>query len=203
MKHVRDMKGRRLSLPGNVDDVAQQLEQIWQEIPQVTIRELYHSIPCRVAGYIQATVHDLKFVNRHLLQVIYMQHPTAIMRATSKLLCYYQITSELTDEDEGDKNEVNTGEISENDVPGRVCGHKDKVNVKKPNLTNSYYKHMGGVENHDWFAGLYSTKIRWKKVVLATFYTFPGCSHAPQDTTLQGSHELTGNPCLIWYTEDS
>ncbi|GFV88269.1 hypothetical protein TNCV_4543151 [Trichonephila clavipes] len=40
------------------------------------------------------------------------------MRATSKLLCYYQITSELTDEDEGDKNEVNTGEISENDVPG-------------------------------------------------------------------------------------
>ncbi|GFV88268.1 uncharacterized protein TNCV_4543141 [Trichonephila clavipes] len=60
MKHVRDMKGRRLSLPGNVDDVAQQLEQIWQEIPQVTIRELYHSIPCRVAGYIQATGRENK-----------------------------------------------------------------------------------------------------------------------------------------------
>ncbi|GFY36384.1 transposable element Tc1 transposase [Trichonephila clavipes] len=28
-EHVWDMMGRRLHLPGNVDDLAQQLEQIW------------------------------------------------------------------------------------------------------------------------------------------------------------------------------
>ncbi|GFU83606.1 uncharacterized protein TNCV_1886411 [Trichonephila clavipes] len=33
-----NMIGRRLPLPGNVDDLAQRLEQIWQEIPQETIR---------------------------------------------------------------------------------------------------------------------------------------------------------------------
>ncbi|GFV69237.1 transposable element Tcb1 transposase [Trichonephila clavipes] len=51
---VWDMMGRRLHLPGNVDDLSRQLEQIWQEIPQETIRILYHSLSRRVATFIQA-----------------------------------------------------------------------------------------------------------------------------------------------------
>ncbi|GFW74020.1 uncharacterized protein TNCV_545441 [Trichonephila clavipes] len=47
---IDDMMGMRLHLPGNVDDLAQQLEQIWQEIPKKTIRVLYHSVPRRVAA---------------------------------------------------------------------------------------------------------------------------------------------------------
>ncbi|KFM63882.1 Transposable element Tcb1 transposase, partial [Stegodyphus mimosarum] len=43
-----DMMGRRLHLPGNVVDLVRQLEKIWHEIPQKTIRELYHSMPRRV-----------------------------------------------------------------------------------------------------------------------------------------------------------
>ncbi|GFY28715.1 transposable element Tc1 transposase [Trichonephila clavipes] len=39
-----DLMGRRLHLPGNVDDLACQLEQIWQKIPQETIRVLYHYV---------------------------------------------------------------------------------------------------------------------------------------------------------------
>ncbi|GFU48893.1 transposable element Tc1 transposase [Trichonephila clavipes] len=34
IKHVWDMMGRRMHLPGNVDDLARQLEQFWQKIPQ-------------------------------------------------------------------------------------------------------------------------------------------------------------------------
>ncbi|GFT11401.1 transposable element Tc1 transposase [Trichonephila clavipes] len=45
IEHVWDMVRRRLPLPGNVDDLARQLEQIWQEIPQDTIKVLYHSMP--------------------------------------------------------------------------------------------------------------------------------------------------------------
>ncbi|GFT54045.1 hypothetical protein TNCV_154021 [Trichonephila clavipes] len=48
------MLGRRMYLPGNVDDLAQQSEQIWQKIPQETIRVLYQSMSRRVAAYIQA-----------------------------------------------------------------------------------------------------------------------------------------------------
>ncbi|GFV52240.1 transposable element Tcb1 transposase [Trichonephila clavipes] len=33
IEHVWDMRGRRLYLPGNVDDLTRQLEQIWQNIP--------------------------------------------------------------------------------------------------------------------------------------------------------------------------
>ncbi|GFT84222.1 transposable element Tc1 transposase [Trichonephila clavipes] len=55
IQHVQDMKGRRLRLPGTVDPLARQLEQIWQEIPQETIRVPYHSMPHRVAACIQAT----------------------------------------------------------------------------------------------------------------------------------------------------
>ncbi|GFU31085.1 transposable element Tc1 transposase [Trichonephila clavipes] len=51
---VFDLMRMRLHLPGNVDDLARQLEQIWQEISQKTIRVLYHSIPRRVAACIQA-----------------------------------------------------------------------------------------------------------------------------------------------------
>ncbi|GFV91332.1 uncharacterized protein TNCV_898491 [Trichonephila clavipes] len=53
MEHVRDMLGRRLHLLGNVDDLAQQLEKIWQEIPQETFRVLYHSMSRRAAACIQ------------------------------------------------------------------------------------------------------------------------------------------------------
>ncbi|GFS65977.1 transposable element Tcb1 transposase [Trichonephila clavipes] len=42
IEHVWNMMGRRLHLPGNADDLARQLEQIWQEIPQEIIRVLYH-----------------------------------------------------------------------------------------------------------------------------------------------------------------
>ncbi|XP_035205191.1 piggyBac transposable element-derived protein 3-like [Stegodyphus dumicola] len=48
------------------------------------------------------------------------------------------------------------------DLKRRVRGHKDKVNVKMPNLINSYNKRMGGVDHHDWLAELYSIKIRGK-----------------------------------------
>ncbi|GFW64810.1 hypothetical protein TNCV_4451121 [Trichonephila clavipes] len=47
------MMGRRLHLPGNVDELDRQLEQIFYEIPQETIRELYHSMPLHVAACIQ------------------------------------------------------------------------------------------------------------------------------------------------------
>ncbi|GFV34600.1 transposable element Tcb1 transposase [Trichonephila clavipes] len=54
IEHVWDMMGRRLHLPGNVDDLVTQLEQIWQEIPQETIRVLYHSMSHCVAACIKA-----------------------------------------------------------------------------------------------------------------------------------------------------
>ncbi|GFX39898.1 transposable element Tc1 transposase [Trichonephila clavipes] len=50
--HFWDMMDRQLHLPGNVDDLTRQLEQIWQGIPQETIRVLYHSMPRRVAACI-------------------------------------------------------------------------------------------------------------------------------------------------------
>ncbi|GFU02425.1 transposable element Tc1 transposase [Trichonephila clavipes] len=54
IEHVWDIMGRRLHLPGNVNDLAQQLEKIGQEISQETIRVLYHSMSRRVATCIQA-----------------------------------------------------------------------------------------------------------------------------------------------------
>ncbi|GFX10449.1 transposable element Tc1 transposase [Trichonephila clavipes] len=54
IEHVRDMMGKQLHPPGNVDDLTRQLEHIWQEIPQGTIRVLYHSISRRLAACIQA-----------------------------------------------------------------------------------------------------------------------------------------------------
>ncbi|GFY25014.1 transposable element Tcb1 transposase [Trichonephila clavipes] len=47
IEHVWDMKGRRLRLPGNVDVLSQILKQMWQEIPQETIRVPNRSI-CNV-----------------------------------------------------------------------------------------------------------------------------------------------------------
>ncbi|GFX83231.1 transposable element Tcb1 transposase [Trichonephila clavipes] len=54
IEHVWDTMGRRLHLLWYVDDRTRQLEQIWQEIPQETIRVLYHSRPRSVAAYIRA-----------------------------------------------------------------------------------------------------------------------------------------------------
>ncbi|GFW31141.1 transposable element Tcb1 transposase [Trichonephila clavipes] len=54
IEHVWNIMGRRLHLSGNVDNLSRQLEQIWQEIPQVTIRVLYHSTSRRVASCFQA-----------------------------------------------------------------------------------------------------------------------------------------------------
>ncbi|GFX38103.1 transposable element Tcb2 transposase [Trichonephila clavipes] len=48
-----NMMRRRLHLPGNVNDLARQLEQIWLEIPQETIRVLYPFMSLRVAACIQ------------------------------------------------------------------------------------------------------------------------------------------------------
>ncbi|GFX01206.1 transposable element Tcb1 transposase [Trichonephila clavipes] len=53
IEHVWDTMERRLHLPWNVDDLARQLEQIWQETSQETTRVLYHSMPRRVAACIQ------------------------------------------------------------------------------------------------------------------------------------------------------
>ena len=53
IEHVWDMMGRRSHLARNVDDLIRQLERIWQEISQETIRELYRSMPRRVAACIQ------------------------------------------------------------------------------------------------------------------------------------------------------
>ncbi|GFR07077.1 hypothetical protein TNCT_102041 [Trichonephila clavata] len=41
----------------------------------------------------------------------------------------------------------------------RVRGHKDKTNVKVPNLKNSYNKHREFLDNHDWFTGFHSIVI--------------------------------------------
>ncbi|GFU35772.1 transposable element Tc1 transposase [Trichonephila clavipes] len=54
IEHFWDMMGIRLHLPRNVDNLARQLEQIWQDIPQETIKVLYHSMSRRVAVCIQA-----------------------------------------------------------------------------------------------------------------------------------------------------
>ncbi|GFW66453.1 transposable element Tc1 transposase [Trichonephila clavipes] len=52
VEHVWDMMGRQQHLPGNVDDLPQKLEHIWQEIMQETIKVFYHSMPRRVAACI-------------------------------------------------------------------------------------------------------------------------------------------------------
>ncbi|GFV66920.1 transposable element Tc1 transposase [Trichonephila clavipes] len=54
IQHVWNMMRRRLHLPGNVDDLAQQVEKNYEEIPQETASVLYHSWPRRVAACIQA-----------------------------------------------------------------------------------------------------------------------------------------------------
>ncbi|XP_071035183.1 uncharacterized protein [Parasteatoda tepidariorum] len=51
---IEHMMGRRFHLARNFDDLVRQLDRIWQEIPQETIRELHRSMPRRVAACIQA-----------------------------------------------------------------------------------------------------------------------------------------------------
>ncbi|GFV75141.1 transposable element Tc1 transposase [Trichonephila clavipes] len=53
IEHVWDMMERQLHVPGNVDDLARQLEQVWEEILQ-TIWVLYHFMASNVAACIQA-----------------------------------------------------------------------------------------------------------------------------------------------------
>ncbi|UYV70855.1 hypothetical protein LAZ67_8000866 [Cordylochernes scorpioides] len=55
IEHIWDVMGRRLQPSRNVDYLARQLETIWQEIPQHTIRNLYQSIIRRVAACIHAS----------------------------------------------------------------------------------------------------------------------------------------------------
>ncbi|UYV65955.1 hypothetical protein LAZ67_3005997 [Cordylochernes scorpioides] len=55
IEHIWDVMGRRLPPSRNVDYLARQLETIWQEIPQHTIRNLYQSMTRRVAACIQAS----------------------------------------------------------------------------------------------------------------------------------------------------
>ncbi|GFV34426.1 transposable element Tcb1 transposase [Trichonephila clavipes] len=64
IEHVWNMTKRRLPLPWNADKLTRQLEQIWQEISQETIRVLYHSMPRRVAACIHTKIgkHINEFV---------------------------------------------------------------------------------------------------------------------------------------------
>ncbi|UYV82585.1 hypothetical protein LAZ67_22000050 [Cordylochernes scorpioides] len=55
IEHIWDVMGRRLQPSRNVDYLPRQLETIWQEIPQHTIRNLYQSMTRRVAACIQAS----------------------------------------------------------------------------------------------------------------------------------------------------
>ncbi|UYV76563.1 hypothetical protein LAZ67_14001162 [Cordylochernes scorpioides] len=55
IEHIWDVMGRRLQPSRNVDYLARQLETIWQEIPQHTIRNLYQSMTRLVAACIQAS----------------------------------------------------------------------------------------------------------------------------------------------------
>ncbi|GFU12979.1 transposable element Tc1 transposase [Trichonephila clavipes] len=64
--HAWHMMGRQLHLPRNVDDLVRNLDQIWQEVPQETIRELYHSMPLRVPACIQVGQHVIELVNLQL-----------------------------------------------------------------------------------------------------------------------------------------
>ncbi|GFV54974.1 transposable element Tcb2 transposase [Trichonephila clavipes] len=56
--------GRRLHLPGNVDDLVRQMKQIWEEIQQEIIREIYHSMPRRVVACVQAKAIEFCFFFR-------------------------------------------------------------------------------------------------------------------------------------------
>ncbi|UYV63751.1 hypothetical protein LAZ67_2005502 [Cordylochernes scorpioides] len=60
IEHIWDVMGRRLQPSRKVDYLARQLETIWQEIPQHTIRNLYQSMTRRVAACIQATERTVK-----------------------------------------------------------------------------------------------------------------------------------------------
>ncbi|UYV75101.1 SIM2 [Cordylochernes scorpioides] len=64
IEHIWDVMGRRLQPSRNVDYLARQLETIWQEIPQHTIRNLYQSMTRRVAACIQAIKCRLSFRSR-------------------------------------------------------------------------------------------------------------------------------------------
>ncbi|UYV80155.1 hypothetical protein LAZ67_18001840 [Cordylochernes scorpioides] len=55
--HIWDVMGRRLQPSRNVDYLTRQLETIWQDIWQHTIRNLYQSMTRRVAVCIQARRH--------------------------------------------------------------------------------------------------------------------------------------------------
>ncbi|UYV79773.1 K02A2.6-like [Cordylochernes scorpioides] len=55
IEHIWDVMGRRLQPSRNVDYLARQLETIWQEIPQHTIRNLYQSMTRWGAACIQVS----------------------------------------------------------------------------------------------------------------------------------------------------
>ncbi|UYV82173.1 hypothetical protein LAZ67_21001252 [Cordylochernes scorpioides] len=57
IEHIWDVMGRDLQPSRNVDYLARQLETIWQEIPQHTIRNLYQSMTRRVAACIQVILN--------------------------------------------------------------------------------------------------------------------------------------------------
>ncbi|GFY08924.1 hypothetical protein TNCV_4661161 [Trichonephila clavipes] len=61
------MRGRRLHVPGNIDDLARQLEKILQEIPQETVRVLYHSMPRLVAACIRARGGSTPYCARYFV----------------------------------------------------------------------------------------------------------------------------------------
>ncbi|GFU32399.1 transposable element Tc1 transposase [Trichonephila clavipes] len=54
IEHIWDVVGRPLQPSRNVDDLANQLETSWHEIPQDPIRALYQSMPRWGTACIQA-----------------------------------------------------------------------------------------------------------------------------------------------------
>ncbi|UYV82646.1 hypothetical protein LAZ67_22000361 [Cordylochernes scorpioides] len=68
IEHIWDVMGRRLQPSRNVDYLARQLDTIWQEIPQHTIRNLYQSMARRMTACIQPTRVTSARLNRRILR---------------------------------------------------------------------------------------------------------------------------------------
>ncbi|GFX39752.1 transposable element Tcb1 transposase [Trichonephila clavipes] len=66
IEHAWDMMGRRLHLPGNVDDLVRKLEKIWQEISQEAIKVLYHSMPRQFCMKLEVGQHLIELFTLYL-----------------------------------------------------------------------------------------------------------------------------------------
>ncbi|KAJ4450220.1 hypothetical protein ANN_01627 [Periplaneta americana] len=53
IEHVWDHLGRQLQQPRSLQDIENQLQKIWTDMPQDTIRNLHASMPARITACIQ------------------------------------------------------------------------------------------------------------------------------------------------------